>query len=55
MAKESRKKIEDEIKRIDVAIKKHTNLARWGNVESKERLKVLKQNKRDMVLMLREN
>jgi len=55
MTKEERNRINAEIKRLDVAIKKHTNLARWGNVESRERLRTLRQDKRELVASLKEN
>lgn len=36
------------IKTIDASIKKHRELAMWGNVESKERLRSLRARKRDL-------
>lgn len=39
----------DELKNLNAAIKKHRVLAAWGNVESKERLKVLRARKREIL------
>ena len=36
------------LKKIEAAIKKHRDLARWGNVESRERLKFLRQQKKEI-------
>lgn len=41
--------LKEKIERIDAAIRKHRALAAWGNVESKERLKVLRANKRELL------
>ena len=47
---------EDEIKAnirmIDNAIRKHKHLAAWGNVESRERLRTLRQRKRTLLNQL---
>lgn len=37
------------LKKIEAAIKKHRDLARWGNVESRERLKELRQRKKEII------
>ena len=41
--------IKERIDNIDKAIKKHKVLAAWGNVESKQRLKELRQMKKDIL------
>ena len=43
------KNIKEQIATIDVAIKKHKHLAAWGNVESKQRLKVLRERKKELL------
>jgi hypothetical protein len=45
MDKETKEKLD----KLNVAIQKHKALAAWGNVESKERLKVLRANKRELL------
>ena len=42
-------KDKERINNIDRAIKKHKVLAAWGNVESKQRLKELRQIKKDIL------
>ncbi len=41
--------VKERIDAIDRAIKKHRVLAAWGNVESKERLRELRQSKKDIL------
>ena len=41
--------IKEQIATIDTAIKKHKHLAAWGNVESKQRLKALRERKRELM------
>ena len=41
--------IKERIDKIDKAIKKHKVLAAWGNVESKQRLRELRQSKKDIL------
>jgi hypothetical protein len=41
--------IKERIDKIDKAIKKHKALAAWGNVESKQRLRELRQSKKDIL------
>ena len=42
--------IKERLYKIDTAIKKHRVLAAWGNVESKQRLKELRQSKKDILM-----
>lgn len=42
--------VKERIDTIDKAIKKHRVLAAWGNVESKQRLRELRQSKKDLLL-----
>jgi hypothetical protein len=44
--------IKASIRMIDNAIRKHKPLAAWGNVESKERLRELRQRKRTLLNQL---
>lgn len=39
----------EQLATVEAAIKKHKHLAAWGNVESKQRLKVLRERKRDLL------
>ena len=39
----------ERIAKIDAAIKKHKALAAWGNVESKQRIKELRESKRKLL------
>ena len=39
----------EQLASVEAAIKKHKHLAAWGNVESKQRLKVLRERKRDLL------
>jgi hypothetical protein len=41
--------IKEQLATIDAAIKKHKHLAAWGNVESKQRLKILRERKRELL------
>jgi len=41
--------IKERLEALDKAIKKHRVLAAWGNVESKERLRELRRNKRELL------
>ena len=50
MSKEE--EIKANIRMIDNAIRKHKPLAAWGNVESKERLRELRQRKRTLLIQL---
>lgn len=45
--------IKANIRMIDNAIRKHKPLAAWGNVESKERLRELRQRKRALLAELK--
>ena len=45
--------IKANIRMIDNAIRKHKPLAAWGNVESKERLRELRQRKRILLAELK--
>ena len=45
--------IKEDIIRIDKAIRKHKYLAAWGNVESKQRIKELRERKRELNDMLK--
>lgn len=40
--------IKNTLRTIDEAISKHRELAAWGNVESKERLRFLRSRKREL-------
>jgi hypothetical protein len=42
--------VKERIDTIDKAIKKHRVLAACGNVESKQRLRELRQSKKDLLL-----
>ena len=46
--------IKSQIAKIDQAIKKHKGLAQWGNVESKERLKELREQKKELIRELKQ-
>ena len=48
----TRTEIKAMINRIDGSIKKHLELAGWGNVESKQRLRELRSRKRDLKAQL---
>jgi hypothetical protein len=39
----------EQLASLEAAIKKHKHLAAWGNVESKQRLKILRECKRDLL------
>ena len=39
----------EQIDKIDAAIHKHRVLAAWGNLDSKERLKVLRAHKKELL------
>ena len=41
----------ERLDRINTAIHKHRVLAAWGNVESKQRLRELRKNKRELLAM----
>ena len=47
--------IKGTLNQIDCAIRKHKHLALWGNVESKERLKILRRRKKDLEAQLKNN
>ena len=42
-------KAKEQLAAVEAAIKKHKHLAAWGNVESKQRLKILRERKRDLL------
>ena len=42
-------KAKEQLASVEAAIKKHKHLAAWGNVESKQRLKVLRERKRELL------
>jgi len=46
------KTIKEKIESINTAIRKHKILAAWGNVESKERLKVLRARKKELMFLM---
>ena len=39
----------EQLASVEAAIKKHKHLAAWGNVESKQRLKILRERKRELL------
>ena len=45
--------IKEALNRVECAIRKHKHLAQWGNVESRERLRVLRQNKKSLEAQLK--
>lgn len=49
-----KEEIKETIISINNAIRKHKHLAAWGNVESKERLRVLRASKRSLTKELSE-
>jgi hypothetical protein len=44
--------IKASIAMIDCAIRKHKNLAAWGNVESRERLRQLRARKKALLRLI---
>ena len=42
-------KAKEQLAAVEAAIKKHKHLAAWGNVESKQRLKVLQEKKKELL------
>jgi hypothetical protein len=46
--------IKQQLNVLDMAIRKHKHLAQWGNVESRERLKILRNRKKQLIAMEKE-
>jgi hypothetical protein len=48
----NKQQIKSALNQVECAIRKHKHLAAWGNVESRERLRVLRQRKKSLQAQL---
>ncbi len=47
-----KQQLKAKLNQVECAIRKHKHLAAWGNVESRERLRILRQRKKSLQAQL---